>query len=278
VEVEMTRHVGFCFGVRRAIRIAGETKRCGSALPVYTYGPLVHNASVIERLGSEGIESVEDLTSIPRGCLVIRSHGVPPETRLEALRLGFTIVDATCPLVRKIHDVVGTLKAEGYRVVIVGRSDHPEVVGIAGHAGEDCVVIESLKEVSGLSFRRKTGVVVQTTASLEQFREIVASLLSCSSECRVYNTICFETLRRQQEAGELAARVDAMVVAGGCSSSNTARLVDICREAGAQAIRVEKPEDLQRRWFSGMKRIGVTAGTSTPDEVITAVRDILVKF
>ena len=281
VEVEISLHAGFCFGVKRAVRIATDTKRRaeasdgGSIIPVYTYGPLVHNPAVIDRLSSLGIISVEDLTTVPKGYIVIRSHGVPPEMKLMAARLGFSIIDATCPLVRKIHEVVRTLRDEGCRVIIIGRHDHPEVVSIMGHAGDDCLVIESVQEAKAFKFRRKTGVVVQTTAPLEQFREISAALLSRTFECRIHNTICFETLKRQQETRDLAARVDAMVVVGGRSSSNTTRLVDICNDTGTATYRVEKPEELEPSWFSAVKRVGVAAGASTPEEVIERVRDRL---
>lgn len=281
MEVELSPHAGFCFGVKRAIRIAIETKRraeseCGGKkLPVYTYGPLVHNPAVVDRLSSEGIISVDDLTEVPKGFIVIRSHGIPPKMRLKASSLGFSIVDATCPLVSRIHEVVRKLRDEGYRVVIIGRPDHPEVVSIVGHAGDDCLVIESVADAERVRFRRKTGVVVQTTAPIEQFREIVAALLCRTSECRVYNTICFETLKRQQETRDLAARVDVMVVVGGRRSSNTTRLVDICTEIGAITYRVERFEELQPSWFSTVKKVGVTAGTSTPEDVLNKVSESL---
>lgn len=281
VEVEMSRYAGFCFGVKRAIRIATETKRRvdasdgGSIIPVYTCGPLVHNPVVIESLSSEGIISVEDLTAVPKGYIIIRSHGVSPEMRSMALALGFSIIDATCPLVRKIHEVAAALRDEGCRVIIIGRRDHPEVVGIAGHAGGDCQVIGSIKEAKALKFRRRTGVVVQTTAALEQFREISAELLSRSFECRIYNTICFDTLKRQRETRDLAARVDIMVIVGGKSSSNTKRLFDICKDAGTTTYRVETAQELQSSWFSDVKRAGVAAGASTPEELLRKVRDRL---
>lgn len=279
MDVEISSGAGFCFGVKRAIRIAYETREISRKenppLSVYTYGPLVHNPMVIEKLNSHGILSLDSLNGVPKGYLIVRSHGIPPELRKRARQLGFKIVDATCPLVKKIHKVVESLKKKGYNVVVIGHSNHPEVVGIVGHAGKNCIVVEDADDVEKIQLRKKVGVVVQTTALLAKFREITARLIERCFECRIYNTICFETLKRQKETRELAGRVDVMIVAGGKNSSNTKRLADICMEAGTRTYLIEVADDLEVEWFRNISRVGVTAGASTPDEILENISERL---
>lgn len=266
--------------MKRAIRIACETtvasQHDSPPLPVYTYGPLVHNPMVIEKLHSQGITTLDSLDGVPQGYLIVRSHGVPPELGRRAAELGFRIVDATCPLVRKIHKVVESLREQEFTVIVIGHPDHPEVVGIAGHAGSNCMVVEDIRDIESINPGKKVGVVVQTTALRSKFREISAKLLEhCLEncfECRIYNTICFETLKRQNETRALADRVDVMIVAGGKNSSNTKRLVDICMEAGTATYLIEVPQELRAEWFKGISTVGVTAGASTPEELLEKVK------
>jgi (E)-4-hydroxy-3-methyl-but-2-enyl pyrophosphate reductase len=281
MNIEITTHRGFCFGVRRALAMARETKRkafpgsIGMDLPIFTFGPLVHNPQVQKDLENEGIQSVESLEGLDRGFIIIRSHGAPPDFAEEASRRGLHVVDATCPLVKKIHRVVRRLREKDYGIVIVGHRNHPEVIGIMGHAGPGCIVLESAEELKGLKVSRKTGLVVQTTAPYQKFAKVALDLIARCNECRVFNTICFETGRRQKETRDLARRVELMIVVGGRSSSNTGRLCEICEEAGTPAHLVEPPADLDARRFAGIRSVGIISGASTPEKLTEEVKEAI---
>jgi 4-hydroxy-3-methylbut-2-en-1-yl diphosphate reductase len=277
MNIRVPAHTGFCFGVKRAIKITRDINEISrkenlrSPLPIHTLGPLVHNPLVTEKLRDEGIFSLSALKKRGTGYLIIRSHGAPPETLKEAQERGYRVIDATCPLVKKIHLIVERLRKEDYGIVVIGHRSHPEVTGIIGYAGDDCAVIEGREELAALRLRRKTGIVVQTTASVLQFSEITSAIIERCSECRVYNTLCFETLMRQRETEELARSVRLMIVVGGKNSSNTKRLAEICRLAGARTRLVENPQELRKTWFRGFAGVGVTAGASTPIETLNQV-------
>jgi (E)-4-hydroxy-3-methyl-but-2-enyl pyrophosphate reductase len=277
MNVRVPAHTGFCFGVKRAIKISRDMKKMAlqenprSPFAIYTLGPLVHNPLVTEELREEGIIPLDSLRKKEKAYLIIRSHGAPPEILKEARMRGYRVVDATCPLVKKIHLIVERLRTEGYGVVVIGHRDHPEVKGIVGYAGDECTVIESKEELDRSPLRKKTGIVVQTTASVLQFSEIASGIVERCLECRVFNTLCFETLIRQRETEELARSVKLMIVVGGKESSNTRRLVEICAAMGTKTHLVETPRELRKSWFRGVNRVGITAGTSTPMEMLNQV-------
>ncbi|MDQ7826772.1 MAG: 4-hydroxy-3-methylbut-2-enyl diphosphate reductase [Candidatus Eremiobacteraeota bacterium] len=281
MNITISEGSGFCFGVRRALRLAHETiERAHGAgsLPVYSLGPLVHNRVVSHDLASRGVVQLDRLSEVPRGFLLVRSHGIAPAVREEARAMGFSLVDATCPLVKKIHRIVERLKTEGFPVVVVGHREHPEVEAIMGHCGSRCCVVHADADVAGLPPWRRAGVVVQTTMEHGHFLALVPKLLGKMLECRIHNTICFETERRQHRTGELARHVEAMVVVGGRESSNTAKLVAISRRAGKPAYLVEGPDELRAEWFRGLKEIGITAGASTSREHLEAVAGELLRM
>lgn len=280
MKVEISSKAGFCFGVRRARSIAYETLALSRGdkdadLPVFTLGPLVHNPQVVAALERDGITSISQIGPRNRGYLVIRSHGVSPPVLQEAKESGFKIVDATCPLVQRIHRVVKTLKSESYRIVIVGRRDHPEVMGIMGYAGDDCIVVEEEEDLDLVPRSRKLGVVAQTTAISSVFHTFACRLLKKAAECRIFNTICFETTKRQEATLKLAGGVEAMVVVGGRNSSNAAKLVEICKKTGTRTFHVETAEELDPSWFRSISLAGLAAGTSTPPETIQEVAEKL---
>jgi len=278
MSIEIASHGGFCFGVKRAIKVARETRKKalrenpGSPAPVYTFGSLVHNPQVTGKLENEGIISISSIDGLRGGYVIIRSHGAPPEFAEQALQQGLKVIDATCPHVKKIHRLARRLRSEGYRVVIAGHRNHPEVIGIMGYSGDDCLVIESCDELAGFQAGAKIGLVVQTTAPRGKFVAIASALVERTEELRIFNTICFETSRRQVEAGEMARRSDLMIVVGGRNRSTTRRLMEICQEAGTSACLVETPLELDPSWFKEASRVGITSGASTPVELAEEVK------
>lgn len=273
MKITIANKAGFCFGVKRAMKIAYKELEKASGKPVYTLGPLVHNPQVIDQLEKDGIKSIEqeDLENHNVGHLIIRTHGISPSIRRKAVKLGFKNIDSTCPLVKKIHKIVRTLRDEDYKILVIGHASHPEVVGIVGQVEGDCTVIENIKDSAELPRFKKLGVVVQTTALWPKFQEIAAELVGKAQECRIFNTICHATIERQKAALKLAKNVDVMVIIGGKNSSNTRRLLEICKSVNSNSHHVEHVEDLDPSWFKGAKEAGITAGASTPDHIIKRI-------
>lgn len=269
MEVILADKAGFCFGVQRAINTAFKAAGEGR---VFCYGPIIHNPQEVARLRAAGVDTIEDFLSLKAGdSLIIRSHGVPPNVLAQARERGLKIIDLTCPFVAKAQQHAESLAREGYQVVVVGEKKHPEVQSIMGHAGDRAVVIESPDEIGHLTLEGRVGVVAQTTQSYGNFSEIVLRLLRLSKELKVFNTICSSTKERQEAARILASQVDVMIVVGGRNSANTGRLVSLCRESGKPAYHVEVVDEIRTEWIRGARKVGVTAGASTPAWVIDAV-------
>ncbi len=268
-EVILADKAGFCFGVQRAINTAFQAAGEGR---VFCYGPIIHNPQEVARLRAAGVETVEDFLSLqPGDSLIIRSHGVPPTVLEQARERGLKIIDLTCPFVAKAQRHAESLNKEGYQVVVVGEKKHPEVQSIVGYAGGNAVVIEAPGEIEHVTLGGRVGVVAQTTQSYGNFSEIVLRLLRLSKELKVFNTICSSTKERQEAARILASQVDVMIVVGGRNSANTSRLVSLCSDTGRPAYHVEVVDEIKAEWIRGARRIGVTAGASTPAWVIDAV-------
>lgn len=273
MKVLIAQYAGVCYGVERALRFAEQATKDSNS--VYSLGPLIHNPQAVERLRSIGVEVAESVDEIEEGTLVIRSHGVAPDVIAEAKKRNLNVIDATCPHVSKAQEAAALLAEQGYRVVIVGEADHPEVAGIKAYAGDEALVVSSPKEIPARIGGRKVGVVVQTTQLEETLEEVVAELLEKASELRVFNTICSATSKRQRAAHEIAQQVDVVVVVGGHNSGNTTRLAEICRSVNPRTYHVETADELEPEWFTGAKIAGVTAGTSTPDEQMRGVIHVL---
>jgi len=270
VNIEVAEHAGACYGVNRALRIAGE--HVGAAGAVYTLGPLIHNPQVVADLARSGILPVEDPDDVDApATLVIRSHGVSPDVIDRARARGLSVSDATCPHVARAQRAAASMRAEGRLCVVVGEAGHPEVEGIVGHAGSDAIVVGGASELPS-SLPRLVGVVVQTTQTHEALDEVVSALSERGCDLRVEDTICLATKERQDAAAALARRVDAMVVVGGRNSGNTRRLRDICRTHCARTYHVETADELRVAWFDGCDVVGVTAGASTPPSQIASVQ------
>ena len=268
LEVILADYLGFCYGVKRAIKIARENAAPdGSAC---TLGPIIHNPQMVERLKDEGVGTIDCLDDLKRGKVIIRSHGVGPETYEKVEAMGLECVDATCPHVKKAQLSAKELAEEGRFVVIVGEKEHPEVHSIVQWAGGNVAVIETVAEAASVPNASRLGIISQTTFSGERFREIVSALLDKSRDIRVMRTICTATDQRQRAARELASKVDVMLVIGGKNSANTTRLAQLCANI-CRTYHIETAEELQPAWFDNIEKIGITAGASTPDWIIKEV-------
>lgn len=270
---------GFCFGVQRAVELALSTlKHASPATPVYSVGPLIHNPQVVEELVRQGLRIANAVDEVESGYLLVRSHGLIP-SELEAARArGIAIVDATCPFVVRVQELIVKLEEEGYHPVIIGEEGHPEVKAVAGAAKGPVTVINSPEEVESLTFPPRVGVVSQTTQNQDRVNQIVGALAGRVQELRVFRTLCHAAQERQKETAALARQCQVMVVVGGRNSANTRQLVEICREAGVPTYHIESAQELEASWFRDVEEIGLTAGASTPswtiEEVVKRMEEI----
>ena len=286
MEITVAKSAGFCFGVKRAVSLVYEEteKREAGEMrerPVYTIGPIIHNEIVVNDLRNKGVRVLgDDLKRVedgeppePGSTVIIRSHGIPKEMHENLSRQGLHVVDATCPFVRKIHDIVDEKSREGYAIVIIGDPSHPEVIGIRGWAGSDCYVIMTSDDIAKLKSIKKDRlcIVAQTTFNFRKFQELVEIIGKLGYDVVVMNTICNATRERQIEAMELAGSSDVMLVIGGHNSSNTQKLFDICRSQCGRTWFVSDPDDLRDIHFEAGDKVGITAGASTPNTIIQEV-------
>ena len=264
-------NAGFCFGVKRAMKLAFEAAE-NNENPIYSLGPLIHNPQQVQVLVQRGVHVVSDLESLePGDTLIIRSHGTSPTVLQAAEAKNLNIVDATCPFVVKAQRLAQHLALEQYQVVIVGEGDHPEVIGLVGFAGNDARVIEKVSDIHELPVKQRTGIIAQTTQSLDNLREVVSAFLEKSDELKVFNTICHATTHRQEAALDIARKADLMIVIGGHNSANTSRLASLCLQSGVPTRHIETSSELEISWLEGIATIGVTAGASTPEWIIEDV-------
>lgn len=272
MDIEIAPHAGFCSGVRRAIEIAQDcAKRDGT---YYTLGPIVHNEAVVKSLEDMGISPINCLADIGDSAagIIIRSHGAPAHIWEEARSRGIEIVDATCPLVKRIHDLVTTLQKEGYDIIVYGDIHHPEVQGIIGWV-DKAQVVANKEDASQVSKANKLAVVSQTTKNERDYFQVVQELIPKAKEIRVFNTICAATRLRQESGQSLANRVDMILVVGDRQSSNTTTLFKECSNTGVPTHLIQSAEEIQPDWLKGVNRVGITAGASTPDWKIKEVVD-----
>ncbi|MBD9227444.1 MAG: 4-hydroxy-3-methylbut-2-enyl diphosphate reductase [Clostridiales bacterium] len=275
MEVTVAKTAGFCFGVKRAVEKVyeqiGKTEK-----PIYTYGPIIHNEQVVGDLQEKGVEvidTLEELKMIRDAVVVIRSHGVGKDVYDILKENGVEIVDATCPYVKKIHRIVEKQTAEGRRVLIVGSEDHPEVQGIKGWGDERTKVIENMDDFRRLELPEdeKLCIVSQTTFNYKKFQDLVEKISKTRYDITVLNTICNATQERQVEAMRIASQVDVMLVIGGKHSSNTQKLYDICRKECKNTYYIQTLGDFNPECISSVRSVGITAGASTPNNIIEEV-------
>ena len=278
MKIRKAVHAGYCWGVERALDIVTETAAAHPGETVRTLGPIIHNPHVVQSLEEQGVQSVNELDEMANGTVIIRTHGVPPETYEQAKAKGLNVVDATCPLVTLVQNKAKQLVQEGYHLVIFGNPRHPEVIGTIGHAGGKATVIEHPEDVETVHLAKRVGVVVQTTQETELLAALLAHLAPRCKEVKIFNTICNPTIERQEAARELARDVDVVIVVGGKNSSNTRHLAEVCREEGATAYHIEDATELDPSWIKGVANVGITAGASTPgwlmDQVIDRIEEL----
>ena len=277
-KVKVAKSAGFCFGVKRAIDMVYEEAAKGGK--VYTLGPVIHNEQVVSDLESKGVKVVDNIESLDAGqdtTVIIRSHGVPEEIINRLKEKNIRIVDATCPFppfVSKIHHIVKEKYNEGYHIVVIGNAKHPEVEGVCGWCGNSADVIGSVEEAGKYSNYKdkKLCVVSQTTFNYKKFQDIVDILVKKSYDIVVMNTICNATEERQTEAGTIARQSDAMLVIGGKHSSNTQKLFEICKRVCPDTYFIQTLDDLDLKKLQSFRSVGITAGASTPNNIIKEVQ------
>jgi len=274
VQIIITQNAGFCFGVERATKIAFDASRELDG-DIYTLGPIIHNPQVVESLEKEGVFAKKSVDEIEEGTVIVRSHGVTADVLKRAEEKNLKTLDATCPFVKKAQKTVEKLSEEGYTVLIVGDARHPEVQGIVSYASGDVYVAGSVEELEALPHVEKLGIVAQTTQSQDNFNSIIDVCMSKAREIKTCNTICDATEVRQSESTALAEKVDCMIVIGGLNSANTKRLASLCLEIQPNTHHIESAREIDRSWFDGVEKVGVTAGASTPSAVIVEVKRII---
>ena len=279
MKVTVAKSAGFCFGVKRAVKTVYEEIEAGKERGehIYTYGPIIHNEQVVADLESRGVgvlNSIEELKALEEGTVIIRSHGVDRKTYDIIRDRGLKLVDATCPFVKKIHKTVMEKSEGGYAIVIIGNENHPEVQGIKGWSKSDTFIMNTEEEAGKFSFDKgkKLCIVAQTTFNYKKFDKMVEIIAKKGYDIIVVNTICNATNERQAEARQIASGSDAMIVIGGRNSSNTQKLYEICKEECKHTYYIQQLEDLDLEKLQTCRNVGITAGASTPNNIIEEVQ------
>ncbi len=275
MKIKIARTAGFCFGVKRAMdKVLSTSNRLRA--PIYTDGPLIHNPQIVKVLDQRNISVFDENLAVQndknvRPTVVIRAHGISPARKAFLESKCAQVIDGTCPLVSKIHNIVKREIAKGRKIIIAGEAGHPEVIGILGFTGGGGAVINGTDEMPGFAPDEKISVVAQSTQELERFEAIITELKKKYKDIEIFNTICDATRKRQQEAADLSHKVDLMVIVGGRNSGNTRRLAEVARASNTPTILIETEDELTPDMFSGKKNIGITAGASTPNWMIRNV-------
>jgi 4-hydroxy-3-methylbut-2-enyl diphosphate reductase len=270
MKIILGKHMGFCGGVRRAVDIAQKAAKSAGG-PVQTWGPLIHNPQVVDRLQDDGVLVAERPDDLQGKAFVVSAYGVERDVLDVARERGMAIVDATCPVVVRAHSLSEKLAAEGYQVVAVGDHGHPEMVTLKELLGDRVAVVHTREEAARVKLTGKVGVVSQTTQSQENFRQIVGDLALRARELKVLNTLCPAITIRQEETDVMIPHVDALLVIGGHGSSNTTRLAEMGRARQLPTHHIETAAELSPDWFRDVETLGVVSGASTPDWIIEEV-------
>ncbi|MDF1884387.1 4-hydroxy-3-methylbut-2-enyl diphosphate reductase [Sulfurimonas sp. SAG-AH-194-C21] len=267
MEIELAENYGFCFGVKRAIKIAEENSNAS------TYGPLIHNSKEIARLDKDfKVGLVDDFTTFKPGeKAIVRTHGIVKDELFALLKQGVDVVDATCPYVTKPQEICQEMSEEGYDVVIFGDESHPEIKGVKSYATHGAIVVSSVEDVKKLKLKEKIALVAQTTRKVEDYMAIAHYLIPRYKEVRVFNTICNATFENQDAVDKISRNADVMIVIGGKNSSNTKELFSIAHENCPSSYHIEDETELEKSWFDGKEFCGLSAGASTPDWIIQNV-------
>jgi len=273
MKIRLAENYGFCFGVKRAIKIAEENQNAS------TYGPLIHNSKEIDRLEKDyKVGLVDDYKEFKSGDkAIVRTHGIQKQ-ELEALKKdGVDVVDATCPFVTKPQQICSDMSEEGYQVIIFGDEAHPEIKGVKSYANNGAVVVTSIEDLEGVALKDKVALVAQTTRRVENYTEIANYLIPRCKEVRVFNTICNATFENQEAVREISKKADIMLIIGGKNSSNTKQLFSISKSNCEDSYHIEDEKELNYDWFKGKSFCGISAGASTPDWIIQNVVDAIEK-
>jgi 4-hydroxy-3-methylbut-2-enyl diphosphate reductase len=271
MKILLAKNAGYCFGVRDAVNMAYDTaEEYGD---VYMLGHIVHNENVVDDLDKAGAKVVDSLDEVPDGRpVLLRAHGTHVDTWEEAKKKNMNIVDATCPLVRDIHDEIKELESDGRKIIIIGDHGHDEVVGIASQV-KDPVVVATTEEAKHLRKTKRAGIVSQSTQTIENVQEIVNILMSKVVDLRFINTICFPTKRNQEQIKELSEKCDVMIVIGSFTSANSKRLTDLSNQRNKRSYQVTCALEIDEKWLKDCDTVGISAGASTPDNIIKEVID-----
>jgi 4-hydroxy-3-methylbut-2-enyl diphosphate reductase len=273
-KVIMAKEVGFCFGVKRAINLTRQA--LAERSDVFILGDLVHNKRVTDELEAKGLRKVEEYQNEKSGTMVIRAHGLPKAKIQEAKNRGLEVVDATCPIVLRAQEAAQTLEARGCQVVIVGDKNHAEIKGILGALNQPALVIDNVEELreakQSHKLMRKVGVIFQTTHALELCQQIINEMLMMCKEIQIINTICRPVQNRQDDAVELASKVELMIVVGSRTSANTMELAALCRHHNPNTIHVQNADELPVEAFARYELVGIASGLSTPEDLVEAVK------
>lgn len=274
MKVKLAATAGFCWGVKRAIDITLNAAR-GKSEAIYTFGPLIHNPQLIKLLESSNIHAVDSVDGLSKAEIIIRTHGITPRKREEIESAGHKLKNATCPLVAKVQGLIRKFSRKGFTIIIVGDEGHAEIIGLKGFAQTKTHVISSPDEVASLPPYENVFVAAQTTCDKEIYRRVIKLLKAKYSNLEVGDTICDATTQRQEEVVSIASEVDAMVVVGGRNSANTSRLASIAKRCGVKTFLIETAQELDYVVFNDCRKIGVTAGASTPKWIIDEVMEKL---
>lgn len=279
-EVKLAKSAGFCFGVKRAVDMVFDEIEKGGK--IYTYGPIIHNEQVVDELKAKGVNVIEDeaeLEALHEGTIVIRSHGVSKKVYDKMVSNGLNVVDATCPFVKKIHKIVSEESKAGKKIIIIGNDNHPEVEGIKGWSENETYVVNAEEDIEKLPLNNEDScvIVAQTTFNFNKFKELVEIFTKKVYNSTAVNTICNATEERQTEAKSLALESDAMIVIGGRHSSNTQKLYQICKKECAKTLYIQTIGDLELKELTSVRSVGITAGASTPNNIIEEVWQVCQK-
>ncbi|HIP19557.1 MAG TPA: 4-hydroxy-3-methylbut-2-enyl diphosphate reductase [Sulfurimonas sp.] len=274
MKIELAENYGFCFGVKRAIKIAEENSKAS------TYGPLIHNSKEIARLDTDfKVGLVDDFTTFKSGeKAIVRTHGIVKDELAALKAKGVDVVDATCPYVTKPQEIAQEMSEDGYDVVIFGDESHPEIKGVKSYATHGAQVVTSVEEVKNLKLKEKIALVAQTTRKVEDYMAIATYLIPRYKEVRVFNTICNATFENQDAVDKISKDADVMIVIGGKNSSNTKELFSIAKDNCPSSYHIEDETELDKSWFNDKKFCGLSAGASTPDWIIKNVINAIQKI
>ncbi|MBC8312630.1 MAG: 4-hydroxy-3-methylbut-2-enyl diphosphate reductase [Candidatus Cloacimonetes bacterium] len=270
MKIKVAKNSGFCFGVKRAVNISLETTKLKEK--VVTFGPIIHNPQMVSYLKKCGVGFVNEIDDIVDETVIIRSHGITAQDYKKLLKKRVEIVDATCPIVKKAQDFAKKLTQDGFRLVILGEKNHPEVKALLSYVDDNAIVISGPEKKISLQENQKIGLIAQTTQIEEKFEQLAVRLLKSCKELYVVKTICNATFIRQAETKELAKNVDVLFVVGGKNSANTARLAEIARAENCKTYHIETAAEIEEKSLKNINYLGIAGGASTPDWIIEDVK------